>query len=114
MVAGASLGAGAGALIAGPLTDHFGRKTLLIIDAAIYAIGALLSAFTVNAFMLLSSGTLIGLAIGADSGDRYRLPRGVRAPRASRPAEHYPAVDDHRGNPGVISRGRGRPGGSAA
>ena len=26
LVAGASLGAGAGALIAGPLTDHFGRK----------------------------------------------------------------------------------------
>jgi sugar porter (SP) family MFS transporter len=67
LVAGASLGAGAGALIAGPLTDHFGRKTLLISDAAIYAIGALLSAFTVNAFMLLSSRTLIGLAIGADS-----------------------------------------------
>jgi MFS family permease len=67
LVAGASLGAGAGALIAGPLTDHFGRKTLLITDAAIYAIGALLSAFTVNAFMLLSSRTLIGLAIGADS-----------------------------------------------
>ena len=67
LVAGASLGAGAGALIAGPLTDHFGRKTLLVGDAAIYAIGALLSAFTVNAFMLLSSRTLIGLAIGADS-----------------------------------------------
>src|SRR5690242_16099229 len=67
LVAGASLGAGAGALIAGPLTDHFGRKTLLIADVAIYAIGALLSAFTVNAFMLLTSRTLIGLAIGADS-----------------------------------------------
>ena len=67
LVAGASLGAGAGALIAGPLTDLFGRKTLLITDAAIYAIGALLSAFTVNVFMLLSSQTLIGLAIGADS-----------------------------------------------
>src|SRR6201987_2682856 len=45
---GATLGAGAGALLAGPLTDRFGRKTLLITDAAIYAIGALLSAFTVN------------------------------------------------------------------
>jgi SP family arabinose:H+ symporter-like MFS transporter len=67
LVAGASLGAGAGALIAGPLTDAFGRKTLLVTDAAIYAIGALLSAFTVNVFMLLSSRTLIGLAIGADS-----------------------------------------------
>src|SRR5579863_10275562 len=67
LVAGASLGAAAGALIAGPLTDHFGRKVLLVTDAAIYAIGALLSAFTVNAFMLLSARTLIGLAIGADS-----------------------------------------------
>ncbi|HEY3733610.1 MAG TPA: sugar porter family MFS transporter [Streptosporangiaceae bacterium] len=67
LVAGASLGAAAGAIIAGPLTDHFGRKSLLMTDAAIYAIGALLSAFTVNAPMLLGSRTLIGLAIGADS-----------------------------------------------
>ena len=67
LVAGASLGAAAGALIAGPLTDHFGRKFLLITDAAIYAIGAILSAVTVDAGMLLASRTLIGLAIGADS-----------------------------------------------
>ena len=37
LVAGASLGAAAGALLAGPFTDRFGRKSLLIIDAAIYA-----------------------------------------------------------------------------
>jgi sugar porter (SP) family MFS transporter len=71
LVAGASLGAAVGALIAGPLTDRFGRKYLLIIDAAIYAVGAILSAVTVNghlfAPMLLGSRTLIGLAIGADS-----------------------------------------------
>ena len=67
LVAGASLGAAAGALIAGPLTDRFGRKSLLVTDAVIYAIGAILSAVTVNAFMLLASRTLIGLAIGADS-----------------------------------------------
>jgi MFS transporter, SP family, arabinose:H+ symporter len=67
LVAGASLGAAAGALIAGPLTDKFGRKSLLVGDAVIYAVGALLSAFTINAFMLLASRTLIGLAIGADS-----------------------------------------------
>ena len=67
LVAGASLGAAVGALIAGPLTDRFGRKFLLIGDAAIYAIGAILSAVTVNAPMLLGSRTLIGLAIGADS-----------------------------------------------
>ena len=60
-------GAAAGALIAGPLTDKFGRKILLIGDAAIYAVGSILSAVTVDAGMLLASRTLIGLAIGADS-----------------------------------------------
>ncbi len=67
LVAGASLGAAVGALLAGPLTDRFGRKVLLVSDAAIYAIGAILSAVTVDAGMLLASRTLIGLAIGADS-----------------------------------------------
>ena len=67
LVAGASLGAAVGALVAGPLTDRFGRKSLLIADAAIYAIGALLSAFTINVGMLLGARTLIGLAVGADS-----------------------------------------------
>jgi MFS transporter, SP family, arabinose:H+ symporter len=67
LVAGASLGAAAGALIAGPLTDRFGRKILLIADAAIYAVGAILSAITPDAGVLLFARTLIGLAIGADS-----------------------------------------------
>src|SRR5579875_3159597 len=44
LVSGASLGAAAGALCAGPLTDKFGRKSLLVADAAIYAGGAVLSA----------------------------------------------------------------------
>src|SRR5262245_32822353 len=67
LVAGASLGAAAGALLAGPLTDKFGRKSLLIADAAIYALGALLSSVTPNAAVLLVARTFIGLAIGADS-----------------------------------------------
>jgi sugar porter (SP) family MFS transporter len=67
LVAGASLGAAAGAIIAGPLTDHFGRKALLIADAGIYAVGSILSAVTPNAAVLLFARTLIGLAIGADS-----------------------------------------------
>jgi len=67
LVAGASLGAAVGALVAGPVTDRFGRKVLLITDAAFYAAGAILSAVTVDAGMLLASRTLIGLAIGADS-----------------------------------------------
>src|SRR4051812_49264776 len=67
LVAGASLGAAAGALAAGPLTDRFGRKSLLIVDAGIYAVGAILSALTPDASVLLFARTLIGLAIGADS-----------------------------------------------
>jgi MFS transporter, SP family, arabinose:H+ symporter len=67
LVAGASLGAAVGALGAGPLADRFGRKSLLIIDAAIYAAGALLSAFTPNVGVLLFARTLIGLGIGGDS-----------------------------------------------
>ncbi|NUR27946.1 MAG: sugar porter family MFS transporter, partial [Catenulispora sp.] len=67
LVAGASLGAAAGALAAGPLTDRFGRKSLLVVDAAIYAGGALLSAVAPNAAVLIIARTLIGLAIGADS-----------------------------------------------
>jgi sugar porter (SP) family MFS transporter len=67
LVAGASLGAAVGALAAGPLTDRFGRKSLLLADASIYALGAILSALTVSAAMLIASRTLIGLAVGADS-----------------------------------------------
>jgi MFS transporter, SP family, arabinose:H+ symporter len=67
LVSGASLGAAAGAILAGPTSDHFGRKTLLIIDAGIYAAGAILSAVTPDAGVLLFARTLIGLAIGADS-----------------------------------------------
>jgi sugar porter (SP) family MFS transporter len=67
LVAGASLGAAAGALSAGRLTDRFGRKSLLIADALLYAVGSLLSAFTPNVAVLMIARTLIGLAIGADS-----------------------------------------------
>ncbi len=67
LVAGASVGAAVGALLAGPLTDLFGRKSLLIADAAIYTLGALLSAVTWHAWVLIAARTLIGLAIGADS-----------------------------------------------
>src|SRR6201986_2115618 len=67
LVSGASLGAAAGAILAGPLADRYGRKILLIVDAGIYAVGSILSAVTPDAPVLLVARTLIGLAIGADS-----------------------------------------------
>ena len=67
LVSGASLGAAAGAILAGPAADRFGRKSLLVIDAGIYAVGSILSAVTWHASVLLIARTLIGVAIGADS-----------------------------------------------
>jgi sugar porter (SP) family MFS transporter len=67
LVSGASLGAAAGAILAGPIADRFGRKVLLVVDAGIYAAGAILSAVAPDVGVLLFARTLIGLAIGADS-----------------------------------------------
>ncbi len=67
LVAGASLGAAIGAFISGPITDRSGRKYMLIADAGIYGIGAILSAISPNLISLLISRTIIGLSVGADS-----------------------------------------------
>ena len=67
MVAGQSLVAAFGAIIAGPISDKFGRKKLLIVDGIIYGIFAITAAFSVSAFMLVFSRSAIGFAIGADA-----------------------------------------------
>src|SRR3954463_12077873 len=56
-VAGGVIGAAVGALAAGPLTDWFGRKKMLVIDAGIYAVGALLSALSWHLFVLMAART---------------------------------------------------------
>jgi MFS transporter, SP family, arabinose:H+ symporter len=45
-VSGASPGGAAGAILAGPAADRFGRKKLLIADAGIHATGAIIPAVT--------------------------------------------------------------------
>src|SRR3954451_13198027 len=67
VVAGASLGSFVGALAAGPLVDRFGRKSLLLVDSGLFALGSLVSAFAPEATTLVIGRLLIGLAIGADS-----------------------------------------------
>ena len=67
LFSGVSLGAAAGALIAASLIDRYGRKSMLIFDAFLYTLGAILSAVSVDLVMLLISRTLIGIAVGADS-----------------------------------------------
>jgi MFS transporter, SP family, arabinose:H+ symporter len=54
-VAGASLGAAAGAVLAFLTADRLGRKTLLIADALIYAVGSILAAVSPNAAVLRST-----------------------------------------------------------
>ncbi|MEM4131053.1 MAG: sugar porter family MFS transporter [Metallosphaera sp.] len=66
-IASASLGAAIGALIAYFYTDRYGRKSLLILDAAIYTISAIAAALSFNGLWLLFWRTVIGVAIGADS-----------------------------------------------
>src|SRR3954447_22567797 len=46
LVAGASVGAAAGALCAGAVTGRLGRKSVLIVDALLCAVGSILSAVT--------------------------------------------------------------------
>lgn len=53
--------------MAASLIDRYGRKSMLIFDAFLYSVGAILSAVTVDLAMLLISRTLIGIAVGADS-----------------------------------------------
>lgn len=67
IVGGASLGSFAGALAAGPLTDRFGRKSLLLADSALFAIGSLVSALAFDPVTLTIGRLIIGVAIGADS-----------------------------------------------
>jgi hypothetical protein len=69
-VAGALLGAAVGALLAGPLADRFGRESLLIADALIYALGAMSASI---------EGVQGHLVDGEDVG---RLVRGGQCGRA--------------------------------
>ncbi|ARM75452.1 sugar porter family MFS transporter [Acidianus manzaensis] len=67
LTSGTSIFAGIGALAAGPITDKYGRKSLLIIDGIMYAVFALLSALAFNSISLIVWRSLVGFAVGADT-----------------------------------------------
>ena len=104
LVSGASLGAAAGRHPGRAAVDHFGRKTLLVIDAGIYAAGAILSAVTWHAAVLLIARTLIGLAIGADSAIATAYIAEYAPKEPARVADDAAAVDDHDRHPGLRHR----------
>ncbi len=65
VVSAPTLGAVVGSLFAGPLSDIYGRKKILITIAALYVISAILSAFSVSYFMLVMARMIGGLAFAS-------------------------------------------------
>jgi sugar porter (SP) family MFS transporter len=60
-------GALAGAVVAGYLSDRFGRRRLLLVAGAVYAGGALGAAFAPSVEVLIGFRLLLGLAVGVSS-----------------------------------------------
>ena len=67
VVSGVLLGATAGAIVGGKAADFFGRRKVLLVTAAIFAIGALASAVAPSPAILIASRVVLGLAIGLAS-----------------------------------------------
>ncbi len=61
------LGAIAGAMFAGPLSDRFGRKSILLACAVVFAVSGVLSAIPQTVWELVLARVLGGIAIGASS-----------------------------------------------
>ena len=66
-VASVLLGCALGALAAGPLSDHYGRKTIMIITAIIFAISAFGSGVSTSSVEFILYRLFGGLGIGAAS-----------------------------------------------
>jgi MFS transporter, SP family, galactose:H+ symporter len=68
IVSGVLAGAATGALAGGRLADIFGRRTLLIATAAIFAAGAIICAAASSLAILIAGRIIVGLGIGLSSG----------------------------------------------
>jgi len=66
LMASALIGSLVGGLVGGPLVDRFGRRALLLPNVALYALGALGSALSLNLTMLWISRFIVGLGVGMD------------------------------------------------
>ena len=61
------LGAFTGALLSGKMTDHYGRKVMLLFDAALFVFGTLISALAPDITTLIVGRYIVGFAIGIAS-----------------------------------------------
>ena len=62
-----------GAIVAGPLGDRYGRKTIYMYDLLAYFVGALIMAAAVNYIMLLIGYIIVGIAVGLDVPTSWSL-----------------------------------------
>jgi SP family galactose:H+ symporter-like MFS transporter len=62
-----TLGAMAGALVAGTLTEHYGRRMSIVLSAAVFVVGALLEALAPNTFVLVIGRLVLGAGVGVAS-----------------------------------------------
>jgi MFS transporter, SP family, galactose:H+ symporter len=67
VVAAVPIGAIAGAAIAGPAADRYGRRLMILIAAAVFIVGALASAAASGVELLVIARVVIGVAIGLAS-----------------------------------------------
>jgi MFS transporter, SP family, galactose:H+ symporter len=61
------MGAMIGAIVAGTLSDYFGRRRVILVTALVFVIGAVVSASADSVGMLLAGRLLIGIGIGVAS-----------------------------------------------
>jgi MFS transporter, SP family, galactose:H+ symporter len=62
-----TLGAMAGALVAGTLTEHYGRRMSILLAAAVFVVGALLEALAPDTFVLVLGRLVLGAGVGVAS-----------------------------------------------
>ncbi len=67
LTSGVLLGAVIGALGSGRLSDYLGRRKMIIVNAVIFAAGALGCAYARSPQMLIAMRILVGIAIGITS-----------------------------------------------
>jgi MFS transporter, AAHS family, 4-hydroxybenzoate transporter len=65
VMSAAPLGLVAGALLAGPSSDRFGRKTVLVASVLVFGIGSLLTAATQDVTQMVAMRLLTGIGLGA-------------------------------------------------
>lgn len=67
VVSAVLIGALCGAAFSGYVTDHYGRKTILIAVACIFMLGTIVTALTPNVPLLIIGRIIVGIAIGIAS-----------------------------------------------